>query len=77
MKSIRYFPCYIEYNYFFRIIRTSIFFILISTLSSCCCLWYVDIDEPELYNKQKNNTKTSRILDLDSEKKPKKTKLKN
>jgi hypothetical protein len=30
---------------------------MISMLSGCCCLWYVDVDEPEVYSKQKRQAK--------------------
>jgi hypothetical protein len=39
------------------ITRISLIFTMISMLSGCCCLWYVDVDEPEVYSKQKRQAK--------------------
>jgi len=42
-----------------RITRISSILVLISMLSGCCCLWYVAVDEPEVYSKQKSKVKTN------------------
>jgi len=44
-----------------RITRISSMLILISMLSGCCCLWYVPVDEPEVYSNQKNKIKTNTV----------------
>jgi hypothetical protein len=46
---------------FMRITRMSLMLVLISMLSGCCCLWYVDVDEPEVYSKQRNKVKANNI----------------
>jgi hypothetical protein len=51
----------LENNLFMRITRMNLTLILISMLSGCCCLWYVDIDEPEVYSKQKSKVKTNTV----------------
>jgi len=51
----------LENNLFMRITRMSLMLIMISILSGCCCLWYVDVDEPEVYSKQKNKVKTNTV----------------
>ena len=53
----------LENNLFMRITRMSLMLALISILSGCCCLWYVDVDEPEVYSKQKSKVKTSTVQD--------------
>lgn len=47
---------------FIHITRMSLILVLISMLSGCCCLWYVDIDKPEIYSKQKSEAKTNTVL---------------
>jgi hypothetical protein len=49
----------LENNIFMRITRMSLMLVLISILSGCCCLWYVAVDEPEVYSKQKSKVKTN------------------
>jgi hypothetical protein len=49
----------LENNLFMRITRMSLMLALISILSGCCCLWYVAVDEPEVYSKQKSKVKTN------------------
>ena len=49
----------LENNLFMRITRMSLMLIMISILSGCCCLWYVAVDEPEVYSKQKSKVKTN------------------
>lgn len=44
-----------------RITRMSLMLVLISMLSGCCCLWYVAVDEPEVYSKQKSKVKTNTV----------------
>ena len=44
-----------------RITRMSLMLVSISMLSGCCCLWYVAVDEPEVYSKQKNKDKTNTV----------------
>jgi len=39
-----------ENNFFIHITRMSFMLVLISMLSGCCCLWYVAVDEPEVYS---------------------------
>jgi hypothetical protein len=51
----------LENNLFMRITRMSLMLALISMLSGCCCLWYVAIDEPEVYSKQKSKVKTNTV----------------
>lgn len=51
----------LENNLFMRITRMSLMLVLISILSGCCCLWYVAVDEPEVYSKQKNKVKTNTV----------------
>lgn len=51
----------LENNLFIRITRMSIMLVFISMLSGCCCLWYVAVDEPEVYSKQKNKVKTNTV----------------
>ena len=50
-----------ENNFFMHITRMSLMLILISMLSGCCCLWYVAVDEPEVYSKQKSKVKTNTV----------------
>ena len=49
----------LENNLFMRITRMSLMLAFISILSGCCCLWYVAVDEPEVYSKQKSKVKTN------------------
>lgn len=51
----------LENNLFMRITRMSLMLALISMLSGCCCLWYVAVDEPEVYSKQKSKVKTNTV----------------
>jgi hypothetical protein len=51
----------LENNIFMRITRMSLMLVLISILSGCCCLWYVAVDEPEVYSKQKSKVKTNTV----------------
>ena len=51
----------LENNLFMRITRMSLMLVLISMLSGCCCLWYVAVDEPEVYSKQKSKVKTNTV----------------
>ena len=51
----------LENNLFMRITRMSLMLVLISILSGCCCLWYVAVDEPEVYSKQKSKVKTNTV----------------
>ena len=51
----------LENNLFMRITRMSLMLALISMLSGCCCLWYVAVDEPEVYRKQKSKVKTNTV----------------
>ena len=51
----------LENNLFIRITRMSLMLVLISMLSGCCCLWYVAVDEPEVYSKQKSKVKTNAV----------------
>ena len=51
----------LENNLFMHITRMSLMLVLISMLSGCCCLWYVAVDEPEVYSKQKNKDKTNTV----------------
>jgi hypothetical protein len=51
----------LENNIFMRITRMSLMLVLISMLSGCCCLWYVAVDEPEVYSKQKSKVKTNTV----------------
>lgn len=51
----------LENNLFMRITRMSLMLVLIPMLSGCCCLWYVAVDEPEVYSKQKNKVKTNTV----------------
>ena len=44
-----------------RITRMSLMLVLISILSGCCCLWYVAVDESEVYSKQKIKVKTDTV----------------
>lgn len=44
-----------------HIARMSLMLVLISMLSGCCCLWYVAVDEPEVYSKQKSKVKTNTV----------------
>ena len=44
-----------------RITRMSLMLVSISMLSGCCCLWYVAVDEPEVYSKQKNKDKNNTV----------------
>lgn len=44
-----------------RFTRMSLMLVLISILSGCCCLWYVAVDEPEVYSKQKSKFKTNTV----------------
>jgi hypothetical protein len=44
-----------------RFTRMSLMLVLISILSGCCCLWYVAVDEPEVYSKQKSKFKTKTV----------------
>ena len=39
----------------------SLLLVMASILSGCCCLWYVDVNEPEVYSKQKSRAKTNAI----------------
>ena len=59
----------LENNLFMRITRMSLMLVLISMLSGCCCLWYVDVDEPEVYSKQKSKVKTKTVQDPVTKKK--------
>jgi len=51
----------LENNLFMRITRMSLMLVLISMISGCCCLWYVAVDEPEVYSKQKSRVKTNTV----------------
>ena len=51
----------LENNIFMRITRISLILVSISMLSGCCCLWYVAVDEPEVYSKQKNKVKANTV----------------
>jgi len=51
----------LENNLFMRFTRMSLMLVLISILSGCCCLWYVAVDEPEVYSKQKSKFKTKTV----------------
>jgi hypothetical protein len=51
----------LENNLFMRITRMSLMLVLISILSGCCCLWYVAVDEHEVYSKQKSKVKTNTV----------------
>jgi len=51
----------LENNFFIHITRMSLMLVLISMLSGCCCLWYVAVDEPEVYSKQKSKVKTNTV----------------
>ncbi len=51
----------LENNLFMRTTRMSLMLVLISMLSGCCCLWYVAVDEPEVYSKQKSKVKTNPV----------------
>ena len=44
-----------------RFTRISLMLVSISMLSGCCCLWYVAVDKPEVYNKQKSKVKTNTV----------------
>ncbi len=55
-----------------RITRMSLMLVLISMLSGCCCLWYVAVDEPEVYSKQKSKVKTNTVQNPVTKKKPNK-----
>ena len=50
-----------ENNPFMVVTRMSLMLVLISMLSGCCCLWYVAVDEPEVYRKQKSKVKTNTV----------------
>lgn len=52
----------LENKPFIHISRMSLILVLVSMLSGCCCLWYVDIDEPDIYSKQKSVVKTNTVL---------------
>lgn len=51
----------LENNLFMRITRMSLMLVLISMLSGCCCIWYVDVDESEIYSTQKSKVKTNTV----------------
>ena len=59
----------LENNLFIHASRTSLMLILTSILSGCCCLWYVDVNEPEVYSNQKRKAKTNTVQDPASKKK--------
>jgi len=48
-----------ENNLFIPVTRMSLMLILTSILSGCCCLWYVDVNEPEVYSGQKSKANTA------------------
>ena len=48
-----------ENNLFIRVTRMSLMLTLTSILSGCCCLWYVDVNEPEVYSNQKSKANTA------------------
>lgn len=53
-----------ENNPFMVVTRMSLMLVLISMLSGCCCLWYVAVDEPEVYSKQKSKDRTNKVQNL-------------
>ncbi len=52
-------PFLLENSLYIRVTRTSLMLILTSILSGCCCLWYVDVNEPEVYSNHKSKAITA------------------
>ncbi len=51
------------------IIRLGLLLAIISMLSGCCCLWYVEIEEPRVFSEHKMKGKNQTIQNsIDKEK---------
>ncbi len=42
--------------------RISLLLVIISMLSGCCCLWYVAVEEPEVFSGSKIKEKDQTVL---------------
>lgn len=62
MKNIKLFSGYLKNNFFIRTCRVSTSFTLLFMLSGCCCLWYVDVEKPEIYNTKENKVMANKII---------------
>lgn len=56
--------------------RISLLLVIISMLSGCCCLWYVAVEEPEVFSGSKMKEKDQTVLNPTTKEKDTKEKSK-